>query len=213
MSEDNQTEIKVPTNINGLRIKHLVVLDELARIGDIMEAAILDKVTVNSLFTGIEHEEMRQYSIQSQNALFSQILRTFDTYIPHDHPPHSFTFDKKKYNLVKDFTKMPAGWFVDISRMDFQKFPAQLAAMCYIEDGMIYAQTDDNKNILNLSTDRAKVFAENMPLNKYNDLITFFLRIWVEWKGESIHKEKIQKELTLMKSKLNRLNGKIQSMK
>jgi len=209
---DNNT-IEIPTNINGFRIKHLAVLDYVSNIKDIMKANISDKVMVNSLFTGIDHEDMRQFSIQSQNLLFSQIIRTFDTYIPHDHPPHSFTFKNQKYNLVKDFSRMPAGWFVDISRMDFKKFPEQLAAMCYIEDGMVYAQMDENKNILNLSTERAKVFAEHMPLNKYKDLTNFFLRVWVMWKGESIQKEKIKNNLIQMKSKLSRLNGRMQAMK
>ena len=213
MSEVKQIEVKIPSKISGFRIKHFDALVKLDEIESPMDATITQKIEINSAFTGIPIEQLRQADVKSQNAVYTQIIKSLDTYVPKSILPSSLTYEDKKFNLVKDFTKMPAGWFVDVSRMDFEKYPSQLVAMCYIEDGMIYAQTDDNKNILNLSTDRGKIFEKHLPLNSYIDLTTFFLSIWIEWKGQSIHKERIKKNLEKMKTDLSRLNGRIQSMK
>jgi hypothetical protein len=203
----NSHTISVPRNISDLRIKHYRLINELEKING--NANITEKIKVNSLFTNISEDELRPYSLESNNLLYSQILKVFDTYIPRPFLPESVTYENKKYNLVKDYSKMPTGWIVDIYHLDFQKNPSTLPAMCYIEDGMTYAQMDENKNILNLSTDRVKVFEKHFPLNTFCDLTNFFLSIYVNWKGKFIRTEITAKKIKEMKEALSLLNGKI----
>jgi len=201
-------EIKLPSNIKGLRITHFNGLLELDSI-DQVRPSIGDKIRVINLFTDVPVDILRTYQVPGLNKVFHQIKKVCDTYHPKPFPPHQLIFEGQKYNLVSDFSKMPTGWFADLSAFKFKDEPARLAALCYIEDGMIYAQMDKNKNILNLSGDRMKVFEKHMKLNHYIDLSSFFLRIYVEWKGSSIQTEKRIEELTRMKKQLARLSGKL----
>lgn len=200
--------MRIPSHIKGLRIEHFYGLVELDSV-DLKNPKIGDKIKVINLFTGVPIPILSECLVSKLNEMYDNIKKVCDTYHPKPFPPERLKYEGQSYRLVKDFSKMPAGWFVDVSKFDFKKEPARMAAMCYIEEGMTYAQKDENKNILNLSGDRMKVFEKHFPLNHYIDLTTFFLRIWVEWKGSSIQTEKRMEELTRMKKKLSLLSGRL----
>lgn len=217
-------EIKVPADITGMRIKHFGTLAKLDDMIDPYDPTITEKVNINSAFTGLPVDQLKQADLHSNNELFRQILRSFDTYHPKPMPPAELEFEGKKYIFVKDFSKLPTGWFIDLSRYGkpqnpddpnssrMKQHPALMAAMCYIEEGMTYAQQDANKNTINPSQERMKVFEKHMQLNHFIDLSAFFLKILVEWKGSSLQTERRMTRLNNLKANLHHLNGKRQFM-
>lgn len=206
-------EVKIPSNISGYKIKHFHSLVRLDEIVDYQNPSIMEKIMVCSEFSGLSEQELKMMHVKSINKLYSKILKTLDTYHPKPHPPKVLNYEDQEYVFQSDFTKLKAGWFVDVSAVDFKTHPSLMAAFCYIEKGMEYAQTDKHQNILNPLERRKKVFEKHMPLNTYIDLSTFFLRIWVEWRGSSIQAEARKKELREMRKQLKNLNGKMRSMK
>jgi hypothetical protein len=220
-----QLNLKIPGNIDACRIRHFNAFKGIKDIADIWNPTIVEKITMNALFLGMSEDEMMMVDLKSNGKLFSKICKTFASYTPPDTnlPPVSVTYEvtdkesgktrSQKYILAKDFTTMPTKWYVDSSRYDMIKEPARIAAMCYIEEGMSYAEQGPTKNILNKSADRMKVFEEQMPLSVYIDVATFFLRSYVEWKGSSIQIESRQSEIKQMQQTLSHLNGSLQSLR
>lgn len=220
-----QLNLKIPGNIDACRIRHFNAFKGIKDIVDIWNPTIVEKITMNALFLGMSEDEMMMVDLKSNGKLFSKICKTFASYTPPktNLPPVSVTYEvtdketgktrTQKYILAKDFTTMPTKWYVDSSRYDMIKEPARIAAMCYIEEGLSYAEQGPTKNILNKSVDRMKVFEEQMPLSTYIDVATFFLRSYVEWKGSSIQIESRQSEIKQMQETLSRLNGSLQSLR
>ena len=206
-------ELKIPAHISGFRIKHFHSLVKLDSIKDPTNPTISDKILLCSEFTDLTFDQMKMVHVKSINKLFSRLLKVLDTFHPMPLPPAKLKYNDQVYVLCKDFTKLKAGWFVDISSADLEKDPALMAAFCYIEEGMEYAETDKHDNILNPLIKRKQVFEKHMPLNHYIDLSTFFLRIWIEWRGSSIQTEQRKKELKKMREQLKNLSGNLQSMK
>jgi hypothetical protein len=206
-------EIKFPAHISGFRIKHFHSLIKLDSIQDPDNPTIADKILLCSEFTEFSYDQMKMVHVKSINKIFRKLLRVLDTFHPMPLPPAKLQYDGQVYVLCKDFTKLKSGWFVDISSADLKKDPALMAAFCYIEEGIEYAQTDKHENIINPLKNRKQIFEKHMPLNHYIDLSTFFLRIWIEWKGSSIQTETRKKEIQKMREKLQSLNGNLQSMK
>ena len=223
-------EINIPENISALRIKDFKHVEALDEIQDKNKGAtISEMVKINSLFTDISIEDLRNMHVSTNNEIYSLILKMLDTYHPKPMPPAQVFLDGTPYVLIKDFTKLPTGWFVDVDAMtsDYEinedgeeelttsrmkEEPQIMAAFCYIEKGMTYAQIDQHKNIINPIGPRAKVFEEHFQLNHFIDLTTFFLRIYVEWKGSSIRDEKKASQLKHLRKTLDVLSGSLQSM-
>jgi hypothetical protein len=218
-------EIKIQKHIEDLRVKYIPVLNKFGEFKEVHDIKIADRIEIVSLFINVSVEELRTAQSKSINKIFDLICACLATYRKSKTgPPTSLIFDapdpdrpgktiKQKYNLIKDFTKLPVGWHIDCSRYDLKNEPARLAAMCYVEDGMSYAQQDQAKNILNKSADRMKIFEEQMQLNHWLDTNAFFLQSYVDWKGSSIRNDKRKKEIKDLLTKLNRLNGKMQSLR
>lgn len=220
-----QLNLKIPGNVAACRIRHFNAFKGIKDIADIWNPTVVEKITMNALFLGMSEDEMMMVDLKSNGKLFSKICKAFASYTPPETnlPPVSLTYEvtdketgktrNQKYILAKDFTTMPTKWYVDSSRYDMIKEPARIAAMCYIEEGMSYAEQGPTKNIVNKSADRMKVFEEQMPLSIYIDVATFFLRSYVEWKGSSIQIENRQSEIKQMQETLNHLNGSLQSLR
>lgn len=233
-------EIKIPGNgdIKNLVIKDFHSLIALDTIDDTQNPTIREVIMMNHLFTGVGTDYLSICDVQSNHELFRAILRMLDTYTPRPMPPARFEHDGVVYNFVEDLAKMPTGWFVDLDSVHhkyeieptegpvsqyglkvraietnrIQEEPELMAAFCYIEEGMEYAQTDKNKNILNPLATRAKIFREHFPLSGYLDLSTFFLRIYVKWTESSIQIDQRMKNLNHLKAKLANLRGRLSSM-
>lgn len=221
-------QIKIEKRIEELRIDKLPAVNMFGEFikdenaFDVDYVPISQRIQICSAFLKIDESEIRTWHVKSITKVFISICECLSTYrrrkggpvptVEYDVTKDGKTF-KQKYNLIKDFTTLPVGWYLDASRYDIKEQPARLAAMCYIEDGMIYAQQDHAKNVINKSIDRMKVFEKQMPLNIWIDCQTFFLQNYVVWNASFIQNEKRKNELNQMMNRLNLLNGKLESLK
>jgi hypothetical protein len=194
--------IKVPINVDEMRIRHLPFLTMLNNLDG--EAKIEDIVEMNSKFTGIPIGKMRRYTPKDNITLYNQILKSFNSYIqkpiPTDLTIKSDDGEVIKYNFVTDFTKLPVDWFVDMSEADFENNPIDIMAFCFIEDGLSYGEPDEFENVINPRSKRNEVFRSHVPLSLFLDVQGFFLLNWnvflklqIERKKEETRKAKLKK--------------------
>lgn len=220
-------EINIPLSTEDLRIKHLPALLAFADFKgkEYDEITIQERLNVNSLFTGIPIDELKKYKLSSNNQLFNGISNSFSNFkTSKTGPLRELIFDikdpnnperiiKQKYHFVSDFTKLPTGWFVDATNIDFKKEPIRIPAMCYFEEGMNYAEQDQYLNILNSSLNRVKIFEEQLPLNVFLDVQVFFLLSYAEWMNLSTASEKRRKTIKTKMKELNYMIGKLQYLR
>ena len=194
--------IKVPINVDEMRIRHLPFLTMLNSLDG--EAKIENIVEMNSKFTGIPIGKMRRYTPKDNITLYNQILKSFNSYIqkpiPTDLTIKSDDGEVIKYNFVTDFTKLPVDWFVDMSEADFENNPIDIMAFCFIEDGLSYGEPDEFENVINPRSKRNEVFRSHVPLSLFLDVQGFFLLNWnvflklqTERKKEETRKAKLKK--------------------
>ncbi len=91
-------------------------------------------------------------------------------------PRKSIHINGTKYVFVKRFADMSAAWHELVRRSDFKNNPIRMASLCYIEQGMTYAQKGPNDTIANPTSERDRIFSSHFPLPDYLDLSNFFLR-------------------------------------
>lgn len=190
-------EIKIPKDITQMRIKHLAFVSKLAELGE-KEYSIREVREMNAAFLQVPFDEFPNYRPMDDMKIFTTICKAINsgpkqldpnTFVAADgneyiEPPESVEYDGLTYTLRKDFTKLPTSWYMDIDIAfeihgeGFEQMPELMAAFCYIEKGLPYAQKDENKVVVNSVMDRAKVFTEHMPLNTFMNLQGFFLWRW-----------------------------------
>ena len=136
---------------------------------------ILEKAELVSDYTGIPQSEVETIDVEGINNLFNAVTAMIAGH-QFQPPPKSLTLGGKKYTFVRKFSRMSAAWHRLVRVSNFKTDPVNIAALCYIERGMKYAQMGEHKEILNPTKDRAKVFEENLPLSTFIDINNFFLR-------------------------------------
>lgn len=189
--------INIPQTVADMRIKHLPFLLELRELVNKGEDLhIIEICKLNSKYTGIPYNELKEYSKDQNRKLFKHILDTFDTYEP-GKVPLSLEYEGAKYVFNMDFSKMPVVWFLDVDSINFEENPADLISFCYIEEGHKYGETDEHQNLTNPRSQRNEVFEKHLPLNTFLDIQGFFLESWSvlqKWstKAKSLAKEREQ---------------------
>lgn len=168
-------KINLITNIEDLRIKHFEIYEHLK----IEEETIGKQIKVISCYTGISIEELSQVKAKDLNKLYRRILDVLSKYVPKE-LPLSITIQGQEFELVQEFKKLPAGWYIDAdnNNVNLEGSPELLPAFCYIEKGMDYAEKDKHKSIINPLQPRAELFKEHFPLTTFIDLTGFFLHKW-----------------------------------
>ena len=195
-------EIKIPNNINKLRLKHVKAFEIL----DENETLSVDnKIEMISIVTGVSKEKLRQYEWKGLKQVFNQVIKCLGTYKQKE-LPLSITYGKQEYSLVNKLDGMPTGWFIDADTVDLEANPELLASLCYIEKGMTYAEKDKHSNIKNPLRVRGEVFKNEMPLDQFLDLTAFFLQKHKQYKNAYIQIQKARKSLN--EKKRSRLSGK-----
>lgn len=144
-----------------------------------------EKITFCCEYCDIEEAKLQTVSVDSINSLFATVAQTLCGHIPRT-PKKHITVDGNKYRFVKRFSEQSAAWHELVRRSNFLEDPIQMAALCYIESGMKYAQKGDHDKILNPTAERANVFRENFPFDLYLDLSAFFLQKLKEYHPLSI---------------------------
>ena len=163
--------VKIPKAIKDLRIEHLKAFD---LIEETKEWTITKKIKLISIFCNMEEKLLRTSDVKSLIKLFDKIMSILASYEKKE-LPLIIEVEGKEFELQSDFSKLPVGWFIDASGVDFKQTPELLPAFCYIEKGRKYAEIDENKNILNPLKGRAELFKKYMPLDTFLDLSSFFL--------------------------------------
>jgi hypothetical protein len=119
---------------------------------------------------GTPYEDIAQITRVGLTDVFNTITNMIA-----DYEPKAPRFTIGKYELVKDYLKMSAGWWHHVENIDLETTPEQLLGLIYMEKGMGYAEMDKNKNIINPAADRAKEIASAITLRDFMDLMAFFL--------------------------------------
>jgi hypothetical protein len=163
-------KLNLITNIEDLRIKHLKVFDILKE----EEITIMKKIELVSIYTGIDKDKLRLVKVDDLINTFDKIVKVLAKYKQKE-IPLVITIEGKEFELVQNFVKLPVGWFIDSSSVDFEENPELMPAFCYIEKGMGYAEKDKHQNLLNPLKDRAELFKKHLPLTAFLDLSGFFL--------------------------------------
>lgn len=171
MGNTDSLSIKVPKNIKDLKIRHVDIFNELE---ESEYTSINDKVKVVSRFSGVPINDIKNYNANDIRKVFDLIVKCFSTY-KQNSLPEFLEYENVIYEKVKEFSRMPIGWYIDLDVADVESNPSLLASFCYIEKGFDYASKDKHKNIKNPLFKRAEVFERNMPLNLYLDIAGFFL--------------------------------------
>lgn len=212
-----EKQIEIPVDLNACRIHNFVAIYEMQEVKNPAFAGIRERIKVNAAFLGWTEDEMAMITARDNNRIYMQVMKVWNTY-KKAAPPDTLEYAGRKFFLIKDFATLPNKWFMDCGAYDLKNEPGRIPAMCYLEkdkDGnmMPYAKQGDTKQILNPSSERMKIFEEHMPLNTFMNISAFFLQTYVEWKGSSIRDEKKKAEILAMQTKLNHLNGKVQSLR
>lgn len=169
----NKKSINIPSKISNLRIRHLKAFEILEQTED---WSIMRKIEFIKAYCidNINVENMRDVDVSSITKVFNKIMSIISKYKPKE-LPFILELDGKEFELQDDFSKLPVGWFIDASSVDFKERPELLPAFCYIEKGMSYAEKDKHENILNPLKNRAELFKEHLPLDLFLNLSSFFL--------------------------------------
>jgi hypothetical protein len=85
--------------------------------------------------------------------------------------------DGVTYLFEPDISVMSTGQIIDLKLIEsVQEDPCGALAICYIEEGMEYAQEDDRGKVLNPSVKRKEIFKASFPGDEFIDFFAFFLR-------------------------------------
>lgn len=172
-------KLNIPKHISQLRIKHLKAFD-IIKENEVI--SISDKIKLISIITDVSENKLRNTNVKGLQKAYSKVLELMNTYKEKE-VPLELTYKGVTYELVNEFKKLPIGWFIDSSNVDFEKQPEYFPAFCYLEKGMDYASKDKHGNILNPLSERIKVFNKHLPLDTYLSLSGFFLRKYNQYKN------------------------------
>ena len=194
-------EIKIKTKLKELDLTYIDCYHFIEEIKT--DWTIKNKIKLVKLYT---KQDVSKVKVSDVNKVFEIILKVLSSYKPKE-IPLTLEYENKEYDLVTDYFKLPAGWFIDSESADFKNVPELLPAFAYIEKGRSYAEIDENENIINPLKNRAEVFRKNMSLSSYLDLTNFFLLKQKQYKIFSTlalikSKEKKQSKLVLNGSRL-----------
>lgn len=170
-------QIKIPNSLSDMDISHLPFFLELTKYTevDLMELEPSEISDLNAIFFSKPARYFDKYDTPSNKKILNEIYESCKKRYP-ENIKQSYTIGGKEYNFVKDYSKQPVSFHRDIAQADFIKYPLDLLAFCYIENGMMYNELEDKtSNILNPRRERGELFRDEISLAEYLDLQGFFL--------------------------------------
>ena len=163
---------------NEARIDKLEILTKLGKgeyFANIRRPMLSEKIALCTDWLELDKDELKEVSVKSIEKLYSEVVKLIGSHKPRP-PRKSIHINGTKYVFVKRFADMSAAWHELVRRSDFKNNPIRMASLCYIEQGMTYAQKGPNDTIANPTSERDRIFASHFPLPDYLDLSNFFLR-------------------------------------
>lgn len=168
-------QIKLPKTIKDCRPKELAKWIYLTKDGVDLEGLIQKlefKVNVLSIFSGMSKDEIGQFDFKDVHKAFDYILGVL--HYESGEPKGEVTIEGNKYVFNKDFGSYNTAQIVDIKNTDVFNNPLEVLSILYVEEGMVYNQLDENKNIVNYKEERMRLF-KDFPGDEFLDVFTFFL--------------------------------------
>jgi hypothetical protein len=130
-----------------------------------------------SIFSGLSVSKVRKAHIDDVLSCSKHILTILGTYVQKEKPTGRVVIDGVVYLFEPDISVMSTGQIIDLKLIEsVQDDPCGALAICYIEEGMEYAQEDDRGKVLNPSVKRKEIFKASFPGDEFIDFFAFFLR-------------------------------------
>jgi hypothetical protein len=130
-----------------------------------------------SIFSGLSVNKVRKAHIDDVLACTKHIIAMLSTYIQKELPTGRVVIDGVTYLFEPDISVMSTGQVIDLKLIEsVQEDPCAALAICYIEEGMEYAQEDHRGKVLNPSSKRKEIFKKAFPGDEFIDFFAFFLQ-------------------------------------
>lgn len=130
-----------------------------------------------SIFSGLSVNKVRKAHVDDVLQCTRHILDMLATYKQKEIPTGRVEIDGKAYIFTPDISVMSTGQIIDLKLIEsVQEDPCAALAICYVEEGMEYAQEDDRGKVLNPSAKRREIFKQSFPGDEFIDFFAFFLQ-------------------------------------
>ena len=167
------SEIKIPSNKQSLRIKHLKAVTD-AEISEV--PTLTEKIIFLADLTGSPLYELKKLNLKDIDKLYHVGVMAFRGFEIGE-PPKEIVLDGISFTMI-DPRKVASGWHIDWQNTDGIKDPVKLACLFYFPTGETYGATDGNGNLINPISDRYDLFKEHFPLEVFLECNAFFLKIF-----------------------------------
>jgi len=196
-------DIKVPATIKDCSpqqlSKWLFICDGNNEL-ETLSSQLDFKVQVVSIFSNISKTKLYNASAIDINEPFAHLLSIL-SYTPKE-PKGVVEYDGKKYIFDKTFEKKTTGQIIDLKLIkSVYEDPIKVMAILYIEEGMLYSESDENDNVLNPLKDRMKVFNNNFEGDEFLDVFAFFLNKYETLNHAMLILETARSQMKMKKTK------------
>jgi hypothetical protein len=176
-----QIEIKLPATLQDctpdMMSKWLMVAPVYQEAAEDMMTSLDFQCQLISIFSGLSVSKVRKAHIDDVLSCSKHILTILGTYVQKEKPTGKVVIDGVTYLFEPDISVMSTGQIIDLKLIEsVQEDPCGALAICYIEEGMEYAQEDDRGKVLNPSVKRKEIFKKAFPGDEFIDFFAFFLR-------------------------------------
>lgn len=174
-------EIKLPATLQDctpdMMSKWLMVAPVYQEAAEDMMTSLDFQCQLISIFSGLSVSKVRKAHIDDVLSCSKHILTILGTYVQQEKPSGKVVIDGVTYLFEPDISVMSTGQIIDLKLIEsVQEDPCGALAICYIEEGMEYAQEDDRGKVLNPSVKRKEIFKKAFPGDEFIDFFAFFLR-------------------------------------
>ena len=171
-------KIEIPKSIKDCTPDQLAKWLLLAS-GDIQLDTLMRKlefrVQVISIFAGVSKDELRLIDTSDINDMFAHCISMAAEYVPDD-PTGEVVIDGNKYLFDKDIHHLNTGQKIDLSLIEsVYDDPYTVLGILYIEEGYVYNQLNDKKQVVNPISERIKAFKTDFPGDEFLNVFAFFL--------------------------------------
>tara|TARA_R110000868_G_scaffold279203_1_gene539281 strand:- start:28353 stop:28952 length:600 start_codon:yes stop_codon:yes gene_type:complete len=195
----------IPKRTEDLRIKHFKVLLNTDYEGDI---TIVEVCKFMAEFTGEHLNDVLSWDANDMLKAYQHIKELYAD-IRINKPPQTIMIGGMEYDLINPH-KVGSGWHIDFSKGDIHKDPVWMACLFYYPKGVVYGQTDENKNLLYPIAERYKLVERDMPLQTFLEASGFFLTKIAQSMRNSTEAQKTTEKIVKMLKPLRLLRGKKQ---
>jgi hypothetical protein len=177
----SQIDIKLPATLQDctpdMMAKWLMIAPVFEESKNNLSASLDFQCQLISIFSGLTVNKVRKAHIDDVLKCSGHILTMLGTYRQKEIPTGRVLIDGKVYVFTPDISVMSTGQIIDLKLIEsVQEDPCAALAICYIEEGMEYAQEDDRGKVLNPSAKRREIFKAGFPGDEFIDFFAFFLR-------------------------------------